>query len=114
MVPIRCDPQEVQLVKDALTQDPLDGGVGILHEPTGEIYLSPINSLPNRSGHVELAQIINLPLSECKGFVIARTNGGFRAVNMSQLNGPQGQPGSLQMPQSTFDDIVKALTAAGL
>jgi len=33
---------------------------------------------------------------------------------MSHLNGPQGQPGSLQMPAPLFADIVQALQDEGL
>jgi hypothetical protein len=35
-------------------------------------------------------------------------------MNSSHLNGTQGQPGYLQMPDATFDAIVQALQGAGL
>jgi hypothetical protein len=114
MVPIKCDPLDVQAVKDALNQNSLYGGVGIFHEPSRRIYLVPFDDLPNRGGHTELAKVVNVPQSECKGFAIGKTNGGFLPVNISELNGPQGQPGSLQMPQPVFDEIVQALHDAGL
>jgi len=114
MVPMKCVPLEVEAVKDALNQNNLNSGVGIFHEPTRRIHLIPIDDIPNRTGHTGLAQIVSVPQSECKGFAIVKTNGGFLPVNMSHLNGPQGQPGSLQMPQSTFDEIVQALIDAGL
>jgi hypothetical protein len=114
MSPIACDPQEVQAVKDALLQNDLNLGVGILHEPTGQVRLCPIDSLPNRGGHAEFAGVLGLPLAECKGFVIGKQGDAFVPVNLSHLNGPQGQPGSLQMPAATFADIVRALRAAGL
>jgi hypothetical protein len=108
-----ASPQEVQAVKAALDQDPLNAGVGILHEPTGRIYLKPFDQVPG--GHAQLAGDLGLPLSECKGFGIAKAAGGaYVPVNNSHLNGPQGLPGSLQMPQPTFADIVRALQAAGL
>ena len=114
MVPIQCDPLEVQAVKNALNQNGLNSGVGIFHEPTRRIYLIPIDDLPNRGGHTELAAVVNVPQSECKRFVIGKTNAGFLPVNMSHLNGPQGQVRSLQMPQATFGEIVQALNDAGL
>jgi hypothetical protein len=114
MVPLTCDPQEVQVVKDALEADSLNSGVGLLHQPTGRIYLQPMDSLPNKCGHDDLAQIVNVPTSECKGFAVVKSNGNFIPLNLSHLNGPQGQPGSLQMPQPVFDQIVQALNDAGL
>jgi hypothetical protein len=114
MVQFTCDPREVQDVKDALGQIALNLGVGILHEPTGRISLLPMDRLPNRGGHNELVQLFNVPSSECKGFVIVKANDGFLPVNISHLNGIQGQPGSLQMPPVTFSEIVQALTSAGL
>jgi hypothetical protein len=114
MIHVTCDSQDLQAVKDALNQNPLNVGVGILHEPTGQVFLTPIDSLPNQGGHAELTDVLKMPPSECKGFVIAKQQGNFVPVNMSHLNGPQGQPGSLQMPQTTFDAIVQALKNAGL
>lgn len=106
-------PGEVQAIKDALNQDSLNAGVGILHEPTGRIHLMPFDLVPG--GHAQLAGSLGVPLSECKGFGIFKAvNGAFIPVNSSHLNGPQGMPGSLQMPASTFQEIVKALQAAGL
>jgi hypothetical protein len=113
--PARCDPAPVQAVKDALTRSAFDFGVGILHEPTGQIHLAPINSLPNRGGHAELVSVLGLQQGECKGFAIVKDPAGtFVPVNLSHLNGLQGSPGSLQMPQATFAEIVRALQAAGL
>jgi hypothetical protein len=110
-----CDPAGVQAVKAALSQDTNDVGVGIFHEPTGEVHLSPINNLPNHGGHAELVSSLGLRLVECKGFLILRDpSGGFQPVNMSHLNGPQGVPGALRMPHLTFAAIVGALQAAGL
>jgi hypothetical protein len=115
MSPFTCDAQEVQVVKDALTRNPLDLGVGVLHEPTGRIYLLPFHQLPNRGGHDELVTVLQLIPSECKGFVIAvQSVGSFIPVNLSHLNGPQGQPGSLRMPAVTFASIVHSLQNAGL
>jgi hypothetical protein len=106
-------PAEVQAVKDALDQNALNAGVGVLHEPTGRIHLKPFDQVPG--GHAQLAGMMGLPLMECKGFAIVKaTDGRFVPVNISHLNGPQGTPGSLQMPQATFDEIVRALGAAGL
>ncbi len=114
MSPIACDPHEVRAVKDALTQNDLNIGVGILHEPTGQVRLCPIDSLPNRGGHAELVGVLGLPLAECKGFMIGKQGDAFVPINLSHLNGPQGQPGSLQMPAATFTAIVQALQVAGL
>jgi hypothetical protein len=108
-----ASPQELQAVKAALDHNPLNLGVGILHEPTGRISLRPFDQLPG--GHAQLAGDLALPLGECKGFGIAKAAGGaYVPVNSSHLNGPQGSPGSLQMPASTFAEIVAALQAAGL
>jgi len=74
----------------------------------------PMDSRPDVAGHATLEGLVGLPQSECRGFVITKTIGSYSAVNFSHLNGPQGQPGSLLMPPSIFNDIVKALQAAGL
>jgi hypothetical protein len=106
-------PAEVQAVKDALDQNVLNAGVGILHGPTGSIHLKPFDQVPG--GHAQLAGMLGLPLVECKGFAILKApDGRFVPVNNSHLHGPQGSPRSLQMPQATFDEIVQALGAAGL
>jgi hypothetical protein len=91
----------------------LNGGVGIVHEPTGQIHLAPFDDVPG--GHAELVNKLNLRPSECKGFAIFKQpDGKFVAINNSHLNGTQGQPGSVQMPSSTFAAIVQALEDAGL
>jgi hypothetical protein len=113
MVPLICDPQEVQRVKDELNKQPRNYGVGVLHEPTGRICLAPFDVVAG--GHTELTSQKSLPNSECKGFVIVKqANGTFTAINLSHLNGNQGQPSSLRMPQATFDGILAALRNAGL
>jgi hypothetical protein len=113
MVPLNCDPHEVQKIKDELQRNPLNSGVGILHEPSGHISLAPFDDVPG--GHAELVQRLNLPQAECKGFAITlQPDGTATAVNQSHLNGTQGNPGSLQMPPSTFAAIMQALKDAGL
>src|SRR5438067_12869118 len=108
MVPFTCNPQELQSVKDELTKQPRNYGVGVLHEPTGQIHLAPFDTVPG--GHTELTSKRNLTNSECKGFIIVRQpDGAFTAINLSHLNGSQGQHGSLRMPQTTFDAILEAL-----
>lgn len=114
MSPFTCDPQEIQAVKTGLRQNPRNYGIGLLHEPTQRIYLSPIDNLPNQAGHNDLVNLHGLSARECKGFGIDEQNGQFVPINNSHLNGPQGQPGSLTMPQDTFDAIVEALRDAGL
>jgi hypothetical protein len=111
---IAVSPAQVQIVKDALIQDPSNFGVGILHEPTGRIFLSPFDDLPNQAGHADLVQVAGVSIRECKGFVIVERAGSFQAVNNSHLNGLQGQPGSLQMPATLFAQIELALRHAGL
>ena len=111
---MQCDPGELQVVKDALNRDSTNLGVGILHVPSGHIHLIPFDSLPMRGGHAEFAGLLHLPLDQCRGFVIATQPAGFLVSNMSHLNGPQGQPGSLQMPAPLFADIVQALQDEGL
>jgi hypothetical protein len=112
MVPIRCDPQRIQAIKNALHQNPVNSGLGILHEPTGRIYLEPFN---NVGGHDLFAKQLGLPANECKGFAITiNPDGTFTPMNVSSLNGPQARPVALQMPASTFQNIVQALLNAGL
>lgn len=104
----------MQAVKDELDKDTHNLGIGILHEPTGQIHLAPFDAL-GRLGHDELVRRRSLPRNDCKGFVIHKNpDGTFTVYNFSGLNGPQGQPGSTQMPRTTFAQIVKALEAAGL
>ncbi|HWG46962.1 MAG TPA: hypothetical protein VN688_29635 [Gemmataceae bacterium] len=113
MSPLTCDAAEVQAVKDALNRNPHNLGVGVLHEPTGLIHLAPFDVVPG--GHAELALRLALSVVECKGFAIEKQiDGSFTAVNFSHLNGSQGQPASLHMPQATFDAIRQTLYQAGL
>jgi hypothetical protein len=113
MSPLTCDAAEVQAVKDALNRNPHNLGVGIFHEPTGLIRLAPFDVVPG--GHAELVLRLALPTVECKGFAIEKQmDGSFAAANFSHLNGSQGQPASLHMPQATFDGIRQALYQAGL
>lgn len=113
MSPLTCDPAEVQTVKDALNRNPLNLGIGVLHEPTDLIRLAPFDVVPG--GHGELVMRLTLPTVECKGFVIEkRPDGTFAAINISHLNGPQGQAPSLQMLSAILDDIRQALQQAGL
>ena len=110
---LQCDAREVQAVKDALTVDPNNLGVGILHDPTGQLRLAPYNDLGG--GHDLLTSRFQWPNQQCKGYVVVRLpDGSFDAVNLSHLNGPQGQPGSLQMDRALFQTILTALRQAGL
>jgi hypothetical protein len=102
------------VVKDALDKDPNHIGLGVLHEPTGNTCVLPFDQ-SGGLGHVGLVRTLKVPRQECKGFVIQKNpDGTFAVKNFSGLNGPQGQPGSTRMPQATFDEITKALQAAGL
>jgi hypothetical protein len=113
VVPFVCNSQEVQQIKNALLQDPLNLGVGILHEPTGQIFLAPFDSVPG--GHFELVTRFQFALADCKGFAITLLpDGTFVPINNSHLNGIQGQTGILQMPGATFSGIIQALQNAGL
>lgn len=108
-----ADPAEVQEVKDALARTPQNFGIGVLHEPTGQIVLAPFDRVPG--GHAELASDQGWGLDACRGFVVtAGGQGKYVVVNHSHLNGLQGQPGSLKMPSATFDAIRHALQTAGL
>jgi hypothetical protein len=110
---LTCNPQELQRVKDALVKNANNVGVGMLHEPTGQISLEPFNDL--QGGHDQLVARKQLVDADCKGFVVVRlADGSFDAVNNSHLNGPQGQPGSLFMPAAVFQAIVRTLRQAGL
>jgi len=109
---VHCPSDELQALVDRLNQDVQEVGVGILHEPTGEIRLSTVGQV---GGHDGLVQVSMWPARDCKGFVIGRNaDGTFSVHNFSGLNGPQGQPGSLQMPTATFQSIEQALKDAGL
>jgi hypothetical protein len=108
-----CDPQEVQAVKDALARDPNNIGVGIIHEPTGLVFVKPFDDVPG--GHAQLALDRRLPLHESRGFVIGRAGSGYQVMNRSHLNGPgQGSPGPMQMPQPLFDAVLQSLKDGGL
>ena len=111
-----ADANEVQAVKDALNQNHLNAGVGIVHLPTGKIHIKPFNdSALQGGGHIGLVDSLSLNAAECRGFGVAKNAAGnFEAANVSHLNGIQGQPGSLQMPANIFNDVVDALKAAGL
>jgi hypothetical protein len=111
--PFTCDPQEVLRVKDALAKDANNFGVGVLHEPTGRIFLAPYDDLGG--GHDLLVAKRHLTAFDCKGFVvILLLNGTFDTLNHSHLNGTQGQPASLSMPNGTYQEIGTTLRQAGL
>lgn len=109
-----CDPQEVQVVKDALAANPNNLGIGLVHEPTGHVHLKPFDTVPG--GHAQLAGDLRLPLNEVKGFVIGLSGRAYQVLNVSHLNNPAGQGagGPLQMPQPLFDSVQQALKDAGL
>jgi hypothetical protein len=109
---VQVDPAELQTVKDALAANAMNLAVGLLHEPSGRIYLAPFDTVPG--GHLDLVNRLGLTPVECRGFAIGKDAAGFVIANNSHMNGPQGQPGSLQMPQATFDEIVQTLEDAGL
>lgn len=109
-----CSPDDVQAVKEALDRDPNNAGIGVIHEPTGRIFLKPFDDVPG--GHAQLAGDQGLPLSEAKGFVIKKIAGGYEAINVSHLNNPagQGMPGTMKMPADLFDAVVQKLKDAGM
>src|SRR5437870_5718081 len=106
-------PQEVQAVKDALDQNPNNLGVGIIHEPTGQIHLRPFDDVPG--GHAQLASDLGFPLAEVKGFIIGKSGNDYQVINASHLNNlaAQGATGSLQMPDDLFQKVLQGLSNAG-
>ena len=108
-----CDPHEVQAVKDALGRNPNNIGVGIIHEPTGRVFLKPFDDVPG--GHAQFAGDLGLPVSETRGFLVGRSGSGYQVVNLSHLNSAApGSPGPMQMPQPLFDVALQSLQDAGL
>src|SRR6266545_183455 len=103
------DSREVDAVKQALTADPGDIGVGVIHLPTAGIILRPFNSIPSGNGHIGLVDETVSPADEFRGFIVIREAGRYDVLNSSHLNGPQGAPGSLRMPAQVFDMIVREL-----
>ena len=79
-------PTELLAVREALSQDPSNIGVGILHMPTGRIALRPFDRLRNRGGHLELAGECDWTPQECLGFIVAKPANECVMVNLSQLN----------------------------
>jgi hypothetical protein len=109
----RLQPGELQSVKDGLLVNPNNIGVGILHQPTGQIRMAPYDDL--LGGHDALTARCSLDNQECKGFVVVlRPDGQFDCVNNSHLNGAQGKPASLQMETALFQEIVNTLRTGGL
>jgi len=103
----------VQSAKDELVKNPNNVGIGILHEPTGQIFLAPFDDL--QGGHDRLVVREQFADADCKGFAVVHLpSGSFDAVNASHLNGVPGQPGSLLMPDPLFQALVSALRQAGL
>jgi hypothetical protein len=108
-----CDPHDVQAVKDALAQNANNIGVGVIHEPTGRVFLKPFDDVPG--GHAQIAGDAGIPLSEARGFLVGRSGSGYQVVNLSHLNSPApGSPGPMQMPQPLFDLVLQSLRNAGL
>ena len=108
-----ASPAEIQAVKDAILLNPRDLGVGIWHMPTDRLILAPFDQL-NGTGHVGLVTTQGFLRSECRGFIISRQQNQWIVINVSELNGPQGQPGALAMPGSDFAAIEQSLRNAGL
>ena len=99
-------PFELLAVREALQEDALNYGVGILHLATGRIVLRPFNDICHRGGHVELADEFAWLPGECLGFMVAKPHGKCVLVNHSQLN---VRAGGLHMAQETFRRIVVSL-----
>jgi hypothetical protein len=89
-------------------------GVGIIHEPTGQVHLKPFDAVPG--GHVRLAGDLGLPLNEVKGFVVGLSADSYQAINASHLSNSSGQgaSGTMQMPQALFASVLQSLKDAGL
>jgi hypothetical protein len=67
-------PTEIQAIKDALTQDPNNIGVGILHLPTDKIVLAPFDSV---GGHDALVLREKLLPVDCREFVVVLSSGAL-------------------------------------
>lgn len=111
---LTASPTEIQQIKDALTRDPNNLGVGVIHLPTGAVSMCPFNDLPHGGGHAELVQILGLKQTDCRGFIVGLLGTHYTIVNASHLNGPQGQPGSVRMSPALFAQLEQALRQAGL
>ncbi len=99
-------PFELLAVREALQEDSLNYGIGLLHEPTERIGLRPFNHVHHRGGHLGLAAECGWAANECLGFLVAIPNGTSVIVNVSQLN---VRKGGLNMPAATFRNIVLSL-----
>jgi hypothetical protein len=99
-------PFELLAVREALQEDALNYGVGVLHEPTDRLALRSFNHVYHRGGHLGLVAECGWPATECLGFLVARPNGSCVIINVSQLN---VRKGGLNMPAATFRNIVLSL-----
>lgn len=108
-----CDPAEIRQVKAELDANPRDLGLGVIHLPTGRLHLRSFDSV-GRRGHEALVSRLGYVAADCRGFVIVKDGPSFHVLNVSQLNGPQGRPGSLNMADDLFNNIVKELRHGGL
>jgi hypothetical protein len=100
-------PFELLSVREALQDDPLNYGVGLLHLDTSRIVLRPFNDVCHRGGHLELVNEHAWLSGECFGFIVAKPEGTCVLINQSQLNVQAG--GGLAMPKETFRNIVLGL-----
>jgi hypothetical protein len=103
---LKVAPFELLAVREALQDDSLNYGVGLLHEPTERIGLRPYNQVHHRGGHLGLAAECGWTANECLGFLVAVPKGTSVIINVSQLN---VRKGGLNMPADTFRNIVLSL-----
>lgn len=108
-----ASPLEVQAVKDAILLNPNNFGVGIWHRPSDQIIVDSFDNL-QIPGHVGLVLARGFQRGDCRGFIVVLQRGRWTAVNLSELNGPMGEPGALRMPAAEFAAIDQALRTAGL
>jgi hypothetical protein len=99
-------PFELLAVREALREDSLNFGVGLLHEPSGRIGLRSFNDIYHRGGHLGFAGECAWRVDECLGFLVAMPKESCTIVNLSQLN---VRKGGLHMPAEIFRSIVLSL-----
>lgn len=100
------NPIELLSVRESLRTDPVNLGVGLLHQITGRIVLRPFEEIRHGGGHLELAAEYGWLPDECLGFMVARPANECVMVNLSQLN---AQNGPLFMQHATFRTILLSL-----
>ena len=108
----RCLVEEANAVKKALDADITDAGVGVLHVPSGKVFLRPASK--TKSSHAQFVKELGYNADEVRGFVVTMDPKSAKYVveNISSLN-VQYPGDSMKMAHELFATVTEKMSQLG-